>query len=186
MKEQVGSIIKSHYTFFFLFCVGSGRSSTETECNVKKKSISIILYNTRLSWKSLQQLRISLQRAILLQKLTAKIEVTEVTAKISWELVNPVNLFSNYCSNSMRGVVSVYYGNVIAEAGLGLRLLFVRRYRARCVWHSAPLLPLKWVLLLSPSKLTEDAAPTQLFSPELAYIKHKRRAYMKNAQSAGI
>lgn len=80
---------------------------------------------------------------ILLQKLTVKIEVTEVRAKISRELVNPVNLFSNYCSNSMRGVVSVYYGNVIAEAGLGLQLLFVRRYCARCVWHSAPLLPLK-------------------------------------------
>lgn len=144
MKEQVGSIIKSHY-IFFLFCFGS----TETKCNMKKKkSLSIIIYNTRLSWKSLQQLRISLQHVISLQKLTVKIEVTEVRVKISWELVNPVNLFSNYCSNSMRGVVSVYYGNVIAEAGLGLQLLFVRRYRARCVWHSAPLLPLKWVLSL--------------------------------------
>ncbi|KAI4817134.1 hypothetical protein KUCAC02_009416 [Chaenocephalus aceratus] len=29
----------------------------------------------------------------------------------------------------------------------------------------------------SPSTFTEDAAPTQLFSPELAYIKHKSPMY---------
>ncbi len=132
------------YILSFLFWSWFG--SKENKCNMKKKSISIIIYNTRLSQKSLQQLWISLRYVILLQKLTVKIEVIEVTVQISWELVNPVNLFSNYCSNSMRGVVSVYYGNVIAEAGLGLQPLFVRRYCARCVWHSAPLLPLKWVL----------------------------------------
>lgn len=45
---------------------------------------------------------------------------------------------------------------------------------------SFPLLP------PAPSKLCEDVAPTQLFSPELTYIKHKRQVYMKDAQSAGI
>lgn len=154
MEEQVASIIKSHYHIcFFLFFFGGtgGRglyivSKNQMQYDKKEKSIYFCICNTRLSWKSLQ---ISLEHTSLLQKLTAKMEVTEVTVKISWELVNPVNLFSNYCSNSMRGVVSVYYGNVIVEAGLGLQLLFVRRYCACCVWHSAPLLPLKWVLSLS-------------------------------------
>lgn len=157
MAEQVGSIIKSHCVFFLFIilsvfvCAQIHRNKIQHDKKKKQKTISIIIYNTRLSRKSLQYLRISHQCMILLQKLTVKIEVTEVRAKISWELVNPVNLFSNYCSNSMRGVVSVYYGNVIAEAGLGLQLLFVRRYPAHCVWHSAPLLPLKWVLSLSLS-----------------------------------
>lgn len=132
---------------FFLFCF-SLASVRQNQMQNEKNQFLLITYNTRLSWKSLQQCRISLQHMILLQKLTVKIEVTQVTAKISWELVNPVNLFSNYCSNSMQGVVSVYYGNIIAEAGLGLQLLFVRRYCAHCVWHSAPLLPQKWVLSL--------------------------------------
>lgn len=79
----------------------------------------------------------------------------------------------------------MYYGNVIAEAGLGLQLLFVRRYRRSLRLAFCSTSPTE---MSSPSlsKLAEDAAPTQLFSPELAYIKHKRRVYMKNAQSAGI
>lgn len=85
----------------------------------------------------------------------------------------------------MRGVVSVYYGNVIAEAGPGSAAPVcsqVARWLRLAFCSTSP----TEMSSLSPSKLTEDAAPTQLFSPELAYIKHKRRAYMKNAQSAGI
>lgn len=135
------------------------------------------------------------------------IEVAGVTARQKLRTCKSCqSVFELLLPRQRREVLSsAYYGNVIAEAGpwSAARLLFSppssssphlpqvtpapRARLAFCSTSPAEMSsPASLPPLAPPSKLGEDAAPTQLFSPELTYIKHKRRVYMKNAQSAGI
>lgn len=129
----------------------------QNQMQLEWKSISIIIYNTRLSLNSTKQLRKSLQHPIFLQKPSEKMGVREVMVCISWELANPINMLSNYSRNSMRGVASVYYGNVIAEAGLGLQLPFVCRYSLRLAFCSTS--PTEMSSLAHPLKLQRMQRP---------------------------